>query len=180
MQLPTAILAAFVVSNVLAAPDDARCSFTARQPTATAPIAGPQELVRSASIMTQPDSPLAIVRLDISGTELQSAGGTFSRAGSFAMDVQNVSDQTITDASVSVFTGVGPSSGIGSGKKLGRALAPGETARVEWRAGSGRGSIASDRQVASVARVEQVVFSSCIYRPSQSWPASTSTSAAAK
>jgi hypothetical protein len=72
---------------------------------------------------------------------------------------------------VSPSPGAARSSGTGSGHKLGRPLAPGESARIAWRSGPGRGSLSHSEDAASiVALVEQVLTLSCTYRPSQAWP----------
>jgi hypothetical protein len=109
--------------------------------------------------------------VDLTGLEFQTAAGWYSRQGPIAIEVRNVSDRALTDAGVMLRIGFGPSSGTGSGHKLGRPLAPGESARIAWRSGQSRGSLSHSEDAASiVALVEQVVTPSCTYRPSQAWP----------
>lgn len=174
---------AFVLSTLCAATLGA---VTATRPTAQEPasgctfeiapavqapeVAGDNEAARRALVMNQPDSPLRIVRIDVSGVDLKTVAGSFTRSGRYVLDVQNASDQPIVEARVMVKVGFSSGSGVGSGMKLRRSLQPGEHARIEWTGGSGRGSIASDVEAFITALVEEVETADCTYRPSQTWP----------
>ena len=146
------------------------CAFTISHAGAPAQVLGSNEATSRASVMTQRDSPLAIVAADLSGVALTAGSGSFERSGRHVLDVKNVSDKVITKARVTVMVGFGPGSGVGSGFKLQRPLAPGEQTRLEWKSGLGRGSEATSEGVSVVALVEEVQISGCLYRPSQTWP----------
>ena len=138
-------------------------------------IVGAPDAIARARVMTQPDSPLAIVRLDLSGINLVAGPGSFERTGRHAVDVRNVSNQVLTDAEVMVHVVIGETgggSGVGSGRKTGRPLRSGEQIRIEWTPGTGRGSNATTDEVSIVAVVRQVRMAGCSYVPSQAWPVS--------
>jgi hypothetical protein len=160
-----------VTANRTAAQEPAStCTFDI-SPAVTAPeIVGDNEAARRASVMAQPDSPLRILRVDLSGVDVKAGPGWFTRHGRHVLDVQNVSGQMIVEARVRVHVGFSSKGGVGSGHKLGRSLKPGEHARIEWSGGPGRGSIGSDAEVSVVALVEEVETADCTYRPSQAWP----------
>lgn len=151
------------------------CLFSINPEPQPPQILGSPEVPGGAWVMAQPDSPLAIIRADLSGIDIAATTGSFTRASSrHVLDVKNVSDQVVADARVAVRIAFGPRSGIGSGAKLGRPLQPGEHARIEWTSGAGRGSD-NAREVSIVALVEEVTTPGCLYKPSQAWPARTET-----
>lgn len=151
------------------------CTFVISAQNGEPEIAGDNEAARRAWVMTQPDSPLAILRVDLSDVALYAGDGYYSRSGRHVVDVKNISDKVITEAQVMVRVAFSVASGGGSGMKLGRPLQPGEQARIEWKSGSGRGSHGTEREVSVVALVREVQTAACTYRPSQAWPSVAST-----
>lgn len=149
---------------------DGRLYFSISQVSSRAQVIGINESADRASVMTQPDSPLAILSADFGSLIVNAGIGWFERSGRHVLDVKNVSDKVITRARVVVMVGFGPRSGVGSGFKLDRPLAPGEQTRLEWKSGSGRGSEDTDEDVSVVALVDEVQMPECVYRPSQAWP----------
>ena len=122
--------------------------------------------------MAQPDAPIAIVRVDLSGLKLMGGAGFFESRGHHVVEVKNVSDQVITQAEVMVRVGFDGESGVGSGHGLKAPLKPGEQARVEWTSGTGRGTHPTSDEATIVILVSSVKTASCLYKPSQAWPAS--------
>ena len=150
------------------------CDFSVVSQAGRAEVIGGNEAAGRASVMVQRDSPLAILRADLTGVVMTAAEGAFTRSGRHVLEVKNVSDKIITNARLSVRVGFGPAGGVGSGVKLGRSLQPGEQARIEWTSGTGRGTHGSGEQPAVVALVEEVQFAGCTYHPSEAWPTRTS------
>lgn len=150
------------------------CTFAISPAANTPRVVGENEAARRAWVMAQPDSPLRILRVDLSGLDVNAGPGWFTRSGRHVMDVQNVSDKAIVGAQVMVKVGFSPGSGIGHGHKLERPLGPGEVARIEFTSGNGRGSQSTDREVSVVALVQEVETADCTYRPSEAWPNSQS------
>ena len=165
---------AVMASGPAVADRTAGCSFAISPETGSPQVVGGNVAASRASIMAQPDSPLAILKADLSGVELTTSAGWYSRTGRHVLDVKNVSDKVITDAEVMVRVAFGPNSGGGSGTKLGRPLQPGELARIEWKSGAGRGTDGTGREVFVIALVEEVQMAGCTYMPSQTWPTVTS------
>ena len=145
------------------------CRYSLVQAHPVAEVAGKSEAAARASVAVQPDSPLAIVRVDLSDVALTAGAGSFTRSGRHIVDVRNVSDTVITGARVWVMVGFDPRSGVGSGARLRRSLQPGEQARLEWRSGSGRGTDGAGRDVSVVALVHEVHIGGCTYRPASAW-----------
>jgi hypothetical protein len=162
------------VGQTVTADRPSGCNF-AISPLVTPPqIVGENDAARRAWVMAQPDSPLRILRVDLSGIDVTAGPGWFTRSGRHVMDVQNVTDEVITRAEVMVKVAFAEGSGVGSGTKLDRPLKPGEWARLEWKSGSGRGNHGSAGEVSVVALVQEVETAACTYRPSQAWPTSHS------
>jgi hypothetical protein len=164
------VLCAMMTGGTAVAERQSGCSFAISHAVGSPEVLGGNEAAGRASVMAQPDSPLAILRADLGGVELTTGTGSFSRIGRHVLDVKNVSDKVITHARVMVRVGFGPSSGVGSGTKLARSLQPGEQARVEWKSGTGRGTDPTAEEVSVVALVEEVQLPGCTYRPSEAWP----------
>lgn len=177
MEIPTRIeVGALMVCAVMAsggagfADSPSGCTFQIAPRTPSPEILAAPFMKERAMVMAQPDSPLAILSVDLTGLTLNVSGGSFDRSGQHAMDVKNVSDQVLTDAEVRVHVGSGPASGVGSGFKVGRPLHPGEQTRIEWKSGDGRGYSGTDDAVSVVAMVDLVKSAGCTYKPSQAWP----------
>jgi hypothetical protein len=144
------------------------CSFQ----LSTAPpaqIVAPEDIAQRAWVMLQPDSPIAVVRVDLGGLRLNGGPSSFQRSGHYVVDVTNVSDQIITEAEVMIHVGFGQGSGVGAGHKV-PSLNPGEQVRVEWKAGTGRGTTPMDAEPVIVTLVSSAKTRTCTYKPSQSWP----------
>jgi hypothetical protein len=164
-----ALLAALIMPAPQGEPH-VQCAFTIARAAEPPQITGAPEVVSRTSVMHQPDSPLAIVAVDLSGMQLAAAPGTYIRSGREAVVVRNVSDRILTDVRVRVFVGFGPDSGGGHGSQVEQPLRPGEQVRLEWSSnGQGNHPSASD-DVVVVASVQEVTTEGCVYRPSQSWP----------
>ena len=165
------LCAAFICGDQLFAGTASDCSFRIAAQTLSPAIVGEQEVTGRARIMAQPDSPVAIVRLDLTHMGLTVGGGTFEARGRYVVDVINISDRALTDVLVNVWVGFARASGTGSGFRLGRTLQPGAKARIEWSSGVSRGtSDRSDDIVSIVGLAAEVKTAGCTYKPSQSWP----------
>ena len=90
---------AAVTPDRTAAPEPTSgCTFAIAPPISAAVVAGDNDAARRASVMAQPDSPLRILGVDLSGLVLDAGYGSFTRHGRHVMDVQNVSDEVISEA----------------------------------------------------------------------------------
>ncbi len=172
MIVAAVIVCTVAVSGVRVGADSTSpCTFNLSADRPAPEIVGAPDVIARARVMTQPDSPLAIVRVDLSGVNLVAGPGSFEESGRYAVDVKNVSGQVLTDAQVSVHVVFGHGgSGVGSGFKVGRPVRPAEQARIEWKSGPGRGTHGTTEEVSVVAMVGWVTSAACKYMPSQAWP----------
>ena len=167
--LCAATLGVTTVGRTAATEPASGCTFDIAPAVYAPEVVGDNEAARRASVMTQPDSPLRILRVDLSGVDVKAGAGWFTRSGRHAIDVQNVSEQVISDARVTVKVGFSSRSGVSSSIKLRRPLKPREHARIDWNGGPGRGNIGTGADVFAMALVEEVETADCSYRPSQTW-----------
>jgi hypothetical protein len=127
--------------------------------------------VRRARVLSQPDSPVAVLSVDLSQLVLTTGGSSYDYDGTFGIQIRNVSDRLIKSAMVSLFFW---SELEGGGRHIGlnHALAPGDAA---WLAGGGSGYAwrlghDMDENLALRVAVESVEIDGCIYRPAQARP----------
>lgn len=145
---PRTILGAVLACAVLAsggtsfANRSSACTFNISPEAASPEIVAADPVKERARVMVQPDSPLAILRVDLIGMTPSVAGGSFVTGGRYAMDVKNVSDQVLTSAQVQVQVGTGPA------RELARASKWGPSVRAGRRGSNGR-------PVRAVAGVDQ-------------------------
>jgi hypothetical protein len=145
---------------------DGPCPFvlTGAQPTLR--TAGPSEIVARIRTPGQAESPVQIIGADFTGSSLWLASGSFEWHPRYALEVQNVSDQPVTDVRVRVLLQRTPGSSVGNESKAVGPLVPGGRMTLSGT-GSGRGSFPSDDLTVELV-VESVRIGSCEYRPSQS------------
>lgn len=148
------------------------CTFRVTAHPAPQVIA-PAELTHRAWVMPQPDSPVAIAGVDLTGFKMTGGPGAFGRSGRYAIDVQNVSNEPTTDIEVVIWSGFYGRSGVGNGHRISTALAPGERKRFQWESGAGRGTSAQNEDATVVAYIDRVTLGGCTYQPSKTWPALT-------
>ena len=68
-----------------------RCEFNVVQQAGRPLITGPPELVSRVSVVSQPGSPVAILMVDVTGTQITLDKNRSKHESSFLMEVQNVS-----------------------------------------------------------------------------------------
>ena len=149
--------------------EDGGCSFGKLAPRPAPEILGSPDLVARTQVLLQPDSPVAILRVDVSRVRLFTAPGSYEATGVYSLDVQNISRVPLTDVNVWVSVWLGAAAGA-AGKKLGRPLRPGEVAHIEWKGGTGRGSDVTQLEAELIAFVDTVKTGTCTFKPSQAWP----------
>jgi len=151
------------------APTVEPCSFKMSPEQIRPQILAPPDVMDRIVVIPQPDSPLAILRADLTNMRLAIwPGSSDEQPAAYTLDVKNVGDQPILAADVSVFIGRF-GSGHGSGGKLGRPLAPGQQTRIAWRTGGGHGTGPASDEPAVTVFVEHIKTAPCDYRPSQRW-----------
>jgi hypothetical protein len=144
------------------------CTFNVPASRPAPEIVGPSDLTQRVRVMTQPDSPIAIVRLDVTEVNLATGPGWFEKSGSYTIDIRNISTEMLTDASVILHFRIGEG-GAGSGRHARRPIRPGEQLRLDGKMGAGRGTGHSDREATITAVVDWVTTAGCKFKPSQTW-----------
>jgi photosystem II stability/assembly factor-like uncharacterized protein len=139
----------------------------------------PAQIVRRESttlqvrILTQTDSPVDVVAIDLSGLILASSdnGYSYHSDGPLAVEVRNRSDRTLNYVSVSVLVGtcrlVGGQGSLVRPRRL--ALAPGAVAHLEIPLGGGGGVLSAPSDLEVFVWISSVEFGSCVYRPAMAF-----------
>jgi hypothetical protein len=148
--------------------DETTCAFALLQRVGRAEIVGAPDLRSRTLVLEQPDSPLAILRVDVSELKLTLGGPALHHDGQFRIQVQNVSNRVIKDARIMLRYWSGRGGG-GSGPAWKEPLAPGA---VVWLSANSRGSgvrpgeeMEGGLQLRLV--VESVEIEGCVYKPAQ-------------
>jgi hypothetical protein len=144
------------------------CAFELVQRVGQAEVLGSPELVSRTRVLEQPDSPVAILRVDVSNLKLNLAGPAHDHDGEFRIQVQNVSNRVINSATVMLRYWIGRGGG-GSGPAWRQPLAP---RAVVWLSAKSRGSgvrpgAELERDLEFRLVVESVEFGGCVYKPAQ-------------
>ena len=146
----------------------AGCGFNITPESAPPQIVGPEHIVSRVRVISQPDSPVAVVGADFGEFVLNVGGGGFTSSGPLGLTIKNISDQTLQRVTLNLSVQAkNGSAGLGLTTK--RALAPGQTVRVQGRSGGGQGT-APGGDVIVALTVEYVETADRRYKPSQTWP----------
>jgi hypothetical protein len=148
------------------------CEFNVVQQASPPLIGGPPELLSRVRVLRQPGSPVAIVMVDVTGTQITIDKDRSRSESNYVMDIQNVSDRPVSNVRVQVNIQVGHSEG-GSGAGSPTQLLPGQTVRVTGRGGgSSQGPVINrNAEIVISAFVGAVEFDGCEYIPAQIRPA---------
>jgi hypothetical protein len=152
-------------------PGEQACAFRLFKPPTRLSLVGSPDLVRRARVLPQPDSPVAVLSVDLSQLVLTTGGSSYDYDGKFGIQIRNVSDRVIKSAMVSLLFW-SELEGGGRHTGLNHALAPGDAA---WLAGGGNGYAwrlghDMDENLELRVAVESVEIDGCIYRPAQARP----------
>jgi hypothetical protein len=151
------------------------CEFSVPRSRPVTEIVGAPELAARVHVMAQSDSPLAIVRVDLTGVKLATGPGWYEESGTYGMDVRNISNRAVTDAAVTVLIRYGNAgivaneSGSGAGMAARRPIAAGEQLSLTIKSGPGWGTVRTDAEAMFVALVDWIKTPTCTYKPSQTW-----------
>lgn len=165
-----ASLALGVPSNLHQPEQLESCHFTVSGETIKPIITGPDAITPLVYIVDQPDSPVQIVSMDLTGSVLSVANDRFTYKSCSTIKVRNRSDQTVSGLEVGDLIsshGFGPGSGFSS--LHGPDIAPGQETEIKLCGGGGSGD-AGANQVRIFAFVEKVGINKCVYLPSKRIP----------
>ena len=146
------------------------CGFTVQGEPAHPTVTGPDDILPLVYVVEQPDSPIEVVSVDLSGMWLSVANEQHTERDCATYKVRNRSDRPVqtfeVQVSVSVFTGGG-----GFGTHPSSPVAPGQTVEIKSCGGGGHGG-APGNHVRLLVSVQSVDFGDCFYRPSMRIPRS--------
>jgi len=138
------------------------CKFTVHGEPVSAAISGPEDLVPLVYVMDQPDSPLEILSVDLTGTSIWTTGDRLNHKDCAKYRVRNRSDKPIGESFVEIGLGSG-----GSGSVKNWPLAPGQTAEI--RVCGTYGSFSGGQPIEHfrlIVWVDSVDLGGCLYQPS--------------
>jgi hypothetical protein len=145
------------------------CRVLSVPPNREAPrLTGPEEITSRVRFLRQPDSPVSVTAIDFSKTKLMASTGSFDWTGSYALEIENVSDRPLRNMRAMVFVRDSHLSGVGSGVHFDEVLLPGARVRLLGNArGQGSGGVGD---LTIDVLIESLRWEGCEYRPSQSIP----------
>lgn len=162
---------ALTVPSKLHQPDRLEsCHFTVSGETTKPVITGSDDITPLVYVVEQPDSPVEIVSVDLTGYVLSVDHARFTFRDCSTIKVRNRSDQPVNGLEVmdlisSHGFGVGP----GFSSLHGPHIAPGQETEIKLCGGGGTGD-APGNHVRIFAFVEKVGINNCVYLPSKRIP----------
>jgi hypothetical protein len=141
------------------------CSFTVRGEPAQPTVTGPDDIVPLVYVVEQPDSPVEVVSVDLTGMWLSVSHEQHAERDCAKYRIRNRSDRTVQDFEIMLMLSTVAGAGGGSGTGRSSPLSPGQTVDVESCGIRGNGS-AKDDYVRLLVYVDKVDFEDCHYKPS--------------
>lgn len=145
--------------------NSASCGFAVQGELVEPAISGPDDLVPLVYVVQQPDSPIEVVSVDLTGMWLSISHEQHTERHCAKYRVRNRSDRTIQQLDIMLMLSTIGGAGGGFGTRSSSALAPGQAVDVESCGGRGNGS-AKDNYVRLLIYVQKVDFEDCHYIPS--------------
>ena len=141
------------------------CGFTVQGESVEPTIKGPDELAPLVYVVEQPDSPIEVVSVDLTGVWLSTSHEQSTAHFCSKYQVRNRSNQTIQKFQIMLMLSTIGGAGGGSGTLSSLALPPGQAVDLESCGGRGNGS-AKDNYVRLLVYVDRVDFEDCHCKPS--------------
>ena len=143
------------------------CGFTVQGEPAHPTITGPDDILPLVYVVEQPDSPIEVVSVDLSGMSFSVANEQYTVRHCATYKVRNRSDRPVQAFNVELLiNGLG-----GFGTNPLSPLPPGQTVEIKSCGGGGHGGVPGN-QVRLLVFAQSVDFGDCFYRPSARIPRS--------
>jgi hypothetical protein len=146
------------------------CGFGVQGEPTHPTVTGPDDIVPLVYVVEQPDSPIEVVSVDLTGMWLSVANDQHAEQYCATYKVRNRSDRPVqafnVEFSVNALNG-----GAGFTTHPSSAVAPGQLVEIKSCGGGGRGG-APGNHVRLLVSVQSVDFGDCFYRPSVRIPRS--------
>ena len=147
------------------APDPDACDFSVHGDAAKPTITGPDEIVPLVYVVEQPDSPIEILSIDLTGSWMTIANERFTFGNCAKFTVRNRSDRTVQALGLSLEHNSATRGGWLVHRQNPSPLAPGDTVQLGSCNGGGSGSAPGNR-VRLMVSVSTMSLGDCVYSPS--------------
>jgi hypothetical protein len=147
------------------------CGFAVQGEHAQPTVKGPDDLVPLVYAVEQPDSPIEVVSVDLTGMWLSVSREQHTERDCAKYRIRNRSDRTVQKFGIMLMLSTTAGAGGGSGAFSSSPLPPGQAVDVESCGSGGNGS-AKDNYVRLLVYVDKVDFEDCHYKPSLRIPRS--------
>ena len=147
------------------------CRFAVQGEPAQPTVKGPDDIVPLVYVVEQPDSPIEVVSVDLTGMWLSVSREQHTEQDCAKYRIRNRSDRTVREFEVMLMLSTIAGAGGGSGTVSHSPLPPGQAVDVESCGTRGNGS-AKDDYVRLLVYVDKVDFEDCHYKPSLRIPRS--------
>jgi hypothetical protein len=172
--LLTFLAALLLVSNFGAAQQqiaDDSCGFVLQGKPSQPTIEGPDDIVPLVYVVEQPDSPIEVVSVDLTGMWLSISDEQVSEHFCAKYRVRNRSDRNIQEFRISLMLSTISTAGT-SGTFSSSPLSPGQAVDVQSCGGGVEGRSPKINDVHLLIYVDKVDFEDCHYKPSLRIPRS--------
>jgi hypothetical protein len=146
------------------------CGFALQGEPTHPTVTGPDDILPLVYVVEQPDSPIEVVSVDLTGMWLSVANEQHAVQPCATYKVRNRSDRPVQTFDVELSVRALHSGG-GFGAHSSSPLAPGQLVEIKSCGGGGRGG-APGNHVRLLLSVQSVDFGDCFYRPSVRIPRS--------
>ena len=150
----------------------ASCGFAVQGESVDPTIKGPEDLVPLVYVVEQPDAPLEVVSVDLTGMWLSTSHERTNEHFCAKYRVRNRSDRTVHGFEIMLELATIGGAGGGSGTVSSSSVLPGQAADVESCGVNGGTGSAEDNYVRLLVYVDKVDFEDCHYKPSLRIPRS--------
>lgn len=140
------------------------CGFTVQGEPAHPTVTGPEDILPLVYVVEQPDSPIEIVSVDLSGMWVSVANEQHTERDCATYKVRNRSDRLVHAFEMGLKVGSLAGAG-GFGTSPTSPLGPGQVVEIKSCGGGGYGG-APGNHVKLLVLVQSVDFGDCLYRPS--------------
>jgi len=147
------------------------CGFAVQGEPAQPTVKGPDDIVPLVYVVEQPDSPIEVVSVDLTGMWLSVSHEQHTEQDCAKYRIRNRSDRTVQEFEIMLMLSTIAGAGGGSGTGSSSHLSPGQAVEVESCGVRGNGS-AKDDYVRLLVYVDKIDFEDCHYKPSLRIPRS--------
>ena len=140
------------------------CGFAVQGKPTRPTVTGPDYILPLVYVVDQPESPLEVVSVDLTGMWLSVSNEHHTEQHCGKYVIRNRGDRTIQKFEVTLMLSTSGGAGGGFGASSSSPVGPGQVVEIK-SCGGGHGS-AKDNHIRLLVYVNSVDFADCFYRPS--------------